>query len=108
MDSHPRLPLEIECGGVEMTEEIILWHDIQEDGLPNADEKYDDETAFLVVVRHVWNAFGKTMLDETFTTEAYVLNDKFVDYECRDIERERNGHTFEIVQWANMPQGVRK
>lgn len=91
-----------------MKTEVIEWYSVIEDGLPNVDERYSDETVFLVVVHHVWNVFDKTMLDETFVTEAYVLNNKFVDYESRDIEREQNGHTFEIVQWANMPKGVRK
>lgn len=91
-----------------MTTEVIKWHDIKEDGLPDIDETDYHENRFLVVVHHRYVAFDKTIRDDVFVHEASVLCGEFVDDECSSIEKKRKGHTFTIAQWARMPKGVHK
>ena len=91
-----------------MTTEVIEWHDIKEDGLPDIDETDYRENHFLVVVHHRYVAFDRSIQDDVFVHEASILCGEFVDDEYRSIEMNRNGHIFEIARWAKMPQGVHK
>ena len=91
-----------------METEIIGWHSVLDDGMPNVDESDIDENQFLVSIHHTWYAFDKIMKDENFVTSATIFLGKFVDNGWHPIESFIQGHKMEVTHWAKMPKGVHK